>query len=320
MLRSPAYIKCLKGLPLAIAEAGERHLFKAFETLFILKAVCPDRPFTCTGSNIAHIAALSGRSEKTIERRLDQLARAGLLERTGRKGLVCTPISWDKIRERYGIKHSHHYHIRFVEGVPIEYILKAKVFQDKEAHCKKGFIAQIEGNRIRKEVIEGVSGDAYSDTVAKHQLDCFYSEGRKFQQDEAYALSTNYYHRDKKEKMLRGDMAINYGTIKRIFGYSGNGSVAKMKRCLQEKGVISVTKRVLNLPKHTITTTAARTTRLGFVKFNEDIRELQLIMPDSITITPNVDIKRLHEGRKVILAALAGGSESKSEGGAPQCN
>lgn len=300
---TPAVVKVLKGLPLAIVSAGERHLLKAFETLFVIKAMYPRKPMPMhtadmRNASIQQVASYSQRSTKTIKRRLITLLNEGLLQRVA-TGLV--PISWDKLRERYKIQHEHFYHIKQVENVQLEYMLKAKVFQDKEQHCRLGFIAQREGNRIRKEVLKQVSNSLDCESVAMHQLECFHSEGKRYDDDEAYALNT-YYHR-KDDKVLRGDLAINYFTIHKMFGYKSYGGVAKLKRYLEGKGVISVRKRKETLTKHTHTTNASRITRLGFVKWNKEQRIVELIMPDLIAVTATANVSTLHLQRQKVLQA-----------------
>lgn len=293
-----------------MGERGDRHLLKALETFCIIKSMYVDRPMPakCT-SAVQDIAQLSLRSAKTINRRIKYLI--------GQKWLRAQPdglhaISWETLREQYGIKHYRFYHLRPCHTVQLEYLIKAKIFQEKKQHCKLGYKAHLQREKLRAEMIEQVSGSLSSETVAEHQLHCFVSAGKLYDQDARYALSMQYTRRD--EEHLNGDLEINFKTTTRIFGYQSYGGAAYMKRTLQRKGVIQVTSRRINIANGTHTTLKSRKTRLGFVLWNQDERKLQLVMPDKVQVIPNNAIdsyaKLQQSWRGELAQRLQGGAKA----------
>lgn len=290
-MTAPATIKLLQGLPMAMGERGERHLLKALETFCIIKSMYVDRPMpvnnTVKGLHASHesvveIALLSMRSAKTIKRRIETLIDCKWL-RIDQSGLHA--ISWETLREQYGIRHYRFYHLKPCKTVQLEYLIKAKIFHEKKQHCKIGYKAHLQREKLRAEMIEQVSGSLSSEAVAEHQLHCFVSAGQMYDDDSRYALSLQYTRRD--EEHLHGDLEINYKTTTRIFGYQSDGGAAYMKRTLQRKGVIQITARRIDLGNGKHTTLKSRKTRLGFVLWNEDLRKLQLVMPDRVDVIPN---------------------------------
>ena len=282
-MTAPATIKLLQGLPMAMGERGERHLLKALETFCFIKSIYVDRPMPAKCAEaVQYIAQASLRSAKTIQRRIALLVEEKWL-RPQPDGLH--PISWETLREQYAIRHYRFYHLKPCKTVQLEYLIKAKIFHEKKQHCKIGYKAHLQREKLRAEMIEQVSGSLSSEAVAEHQLHCFVSAGQMYDEEARYALSLQYTRRD--QEHLHGDLEINYKTTTRIFGYQSNGGAAYMKRTLQRKGVIEVTSRRIDLGRGKHTTLRARKTRLGFVLWNEDERKLQLVMPDKVEVIPN---------------------------------
>jgi len=278
-----------------MGEAGERHLLKALETFCIIKALYVDRPLpikkgAAEAQAVLSIAELSLRSQKTIKRRIAFLIAQGWLRQQA-DGIHA--ISWEDLRERYSIRHYRFYHLRPCKAVQLEYLIKAKIFLEKKAHCKLGFKSHLRREALRAEMIKEVSGSLQNEVVAEHQLSNFLSEGKLYDPESSYALSLQYTRRD--QEHLNGDLEINYKTTTRIFGYQSDGGAAYMKRTLARKGVIQVHQRRVEVAKGTNTTVKARKTRLGFVLWNKDLHRLELIMPDKVDVIPNAHVDQLHE-------------------------
>lgn len=286
-------IRCLKGLPLAMGLAGDRHLFKALETFCFIKAYCLKENFVATCSNIRQLAADSGRSEKTIVRRIEVLTEQGWLRQVnGKRNKVYEHVAWDVLRIRYNVQHERYYHITPCKRVQTEYILKAKVLSEKKQHCEFGYRVHLRRKPFDAEIIQQVTGTLNGETVAEYQLDNFLSEGKLFDAEAASALSLRYI--DRRQEHINGDFEFNYKTGTKIYGYQSYGGYAVMKRRLHSLGVIIVEQRRVVVPKGKNTTLKKRKTRLGFVKFERDLNEVHLIRPDKITVTPNVHIDALN--------------------------
>lgn len=283
-------IRCLKGLPLAMGMAKDRHLFKALETFCFIKAYCLTENFIATPANIRQIAQDSRRSEKTIGRRIDILVENGWLRLVGSR--TYEHISWDQLRCKYNIQHERFYHITPCQRVQTEYILKAKVLSEKRQHCELGYRVHLQRKPFDAEIIERVTGSLKGETVAEYQLDNFLSEGRLFDAEASATLSMRYT--DRRHEHINGDFEINYKTGTKIYGYQSYGGYAVMKRRLHSLGVIVVETRRYVVPKGTNTTLKKRKTRLGYVKFEADLNQVHLIRPDKITVTPNVHIDALN--------------------------
>lgn len=281
-------IKCLQGLPLAMTSSGDRHLLKALETFCFIKSLWDDEDFPATARNVQHIANLSIRSTKTIWRRIDELIGLGWLRRKG-SGDYLEHISWNYFRERYHIEHSRRYYFTPCQRVQLEYLIKAKVIKEKQDNIRFGYKAHVRRETIRAKMIQQVSGSLKAEAVAEHQLTNFLTEGKVYDPDTRYALSLQYTKRSKGEQ-LNGDLHFNYRTGTRIFGYQSDGGYAVLKRRLEQLGVIYRECRRVVVEKGTNTTTAARKTRLGFVKFDEEKRTLWLIRPDAIEVIPNCHV------------------------------
>lgn len=304
-MNRPAHIKVLRGISTAACAAGERHLLKPLETLFYIKSIYVDRPFPDTNEARQELAEISKRCTRTIKRRISLLIELKLLRKEA-DGLHA--ISWNDLRERYELEHTKFYQIPISKHVQLEYFVKAKVINEKKQHCEHGFRATRKRENIRAEVIKEVCGSASAEAVAEHQLNHFVNEGAGYAGDADWALSMLYKKRD--TTFLNGDLEINYRTGTRIFKYNSDGGFAALKRSLKAKGVISVEQRRVALKRGTHTTTAARKTRLGFVKWNEELRRVELIRPDKITVVPYKYVdqvfelnKQLNEKMKVRKAA-----------------
>ena len=287
-------IKALKGIPLRIA--ADRELFKLMETLFIIKAMWVDCPMPATPQAKQELAAASGRSVRTIQRRLAALQERDLVRCYQLRGYEC--ISWYALAERYGIKHIHFFIIELVPGIHLAEILKSKTIQEKLNSCNHAFSCKLRNNAYLAGAVKSVAGSAHNTAVALHQLNCFETEGVIYNEEERYALSTFYKKKD--EKLLRGDLQVNYATLKRMFGYTGCGSIAWLKRKLRHLGLLLINKRERPIRGHS--TRSSRITRLGFVKRNiSDQGEylgLTLIMPDELVILPLKGLQQRHETNK----------------------
>ncbi len=279
-------IKVLKGISTAVCAAGERHLLKPLETLFYIKALCVDRPFTNCPEALLKLTEISKRCRRTNKRRISTLIEHGFLRPDASGHLHA--ISWNDLRERYNLLHTKFYIIPISQHVQLEYFIKAKVIAEKKQHCQLGYQANLKRNALRKEMIKEVCGSVKPDSVAEHQLECFIKEGRGYTEDAEYILSMQY--RNRKETFLNGDLEINYKTGTKVFGYQSNGGFAALKRSLKAKGVISVQPRRTTLARGTHTTVKSRKTRLGFVLWNEKERIVELIQPDKITVVPYVHV------------------------------
>ncbi len=280
-MNQSAHIKVLRGISTAACAVGERHLLKPMETLFYIKSIWIDRPFPDTNEARQELAEISKRCTRTIKRRISLLIELKFLRKEA-DGIHA--ISWSALRERYDLDHTKFYHIPISKHVQLEYFVKAKVIDEKKQHCEYGFKATRQRENIRAEIIKEVCGSASVEAVAEHQLNYFISEGQGYTGDADWALSMQYQKRD--TKFLNGDLEINYKTGTRIFKYSSDGGFAALKRSLKAKGVIAVEQRRIALTRGTHTTTRARKTRLGFVKWNAELRKVELIRPDKITVVP----------------------------------
>lgn len=286
---SETKIKCLQGLPLAMASQGDRHLLKALETFCFIKSLYHDEAFPNTAAAKQEIAVLSLRSTKTINRRVEELQALGWLRRAGESDIYLEHVSWDVLRERYHIEHSRRYYFTPCQRVQLEYLIKAKVIKEKQDNIRFGYKAHVRRESIRAEMIQQVSVSLKAEDVAEHQLRNFLTEGRAYDSDARYALSLQYNKRSEGEQ-LNGDLHFNYRTGTRIFGYQSDGGYAVMKRRLEQLGVIYRENRRVKVDKGTNTTTAARKTRLGFVKFDEEERTLWLIRTDAIEVIANCHV------------------------------
>jgi len=276
----------------------QRRLFKLLETLCFIKALWVDEPYRDFPASQQELATVSGRSTKTIDRRIEALEEQGWLKR--RSKFSYDPISWDELREKYKIQHTHFYYIETVPGVHLEHIIDSKQDQEKLEQCEYAYHNRIKHNPALKEIIETVANDAHiASRVANHQLQCFKFQELLYDSDQRYAL--NLHYTDKEDKLLNADFALNYRSWSRLKGYGSKGGYAYHKRQQERRGLITITKRVEDLPPTPPGPTTREEryyTRLGFVQFNKFLQLPQLIQPDLIRVLP---LKGLQERNERIM-------------------
>jgi hypothetical protein len=274
--------------------AKDRHLFKALETFCFIKAYCLKSNFNASPANVATIATESRRSTKTIKRRIELLVAQGWLRPIGNS--MYEHAAWDTLRIRYNIRHTHFYHLKPCKTVQLEYLIKAKVFSEKKTHCEFGYRVHLRRKPFDAEIIKQVSGTLRGEVVAKHQLENFLWEGKSYDAEASSALSLRYVHRN--ENHINADFEINYKTGTKIYGYQSYGGFAVLKRRLIALGVIERESRRTVIAQGHNTTLKKRKTRLGFVKYERDLRQVHLIQPDKITVVPNVHVDARNEAIK----------------------
>ena len=308
-------LRCLKGLPLAIA--AQRRLFYELETLCAIKAIWVDRPMPDTTQAAMQVALLLGLSEKQVHRRITALQQCGWLTTYNRQGHDA--ISWEKLAEQYKIKHYNFYYIPVPdpETTTVRKILISKAKQEKISQCERAARMRIKCNDQLREVIEEVAGTSrYGlDAVAHYQLLNFAYEGVLYEDYQQYALSTHYT--DKEQKVFRGDTAMNYCTWSNLFGYKSRGGYAKLKRSLQADALITVEHRIQELPGHTTRNSRnnSKNDRAGFVRYDKASGTLQLIQADKITVLPLTGLaqRKAHQVEQQKGAIASGPSSIISE-------
>lgn len=315
MLQAKIKVRLLKQLPLAMHVEGkeQRRLFKLLETLCFIKALWIDEPYRDTPAAQQELATASGRSTKTIGRRIDDLVEQKWLHprlkaHGLRRATSYDSISWDALREKYSIKHTHFYHIETVPGVHLEHIIDSKQDQEKLNQCEHAYHNRIEQNPELKEIIETVAGNAHNaQHVATHQLRNFKFQEILYDADQRYALNLHYTH--KEEKKLNADFALNYNRWRKLKGYGSRGGYAYHKRMQQQRGLITITKRIEDLPPTPPGPTTREEryhTRLGFVRFNKFLQLPQLIQPDLICVLPLKGLQqRAEQGSLIALHSPA---------------
>lgn len=297
----PLTIKVLKGLPLAAA--GEQSsLLRSLSIVFIIKALYKDRPMPDTPDARTELAELSLYSERQIRRLLTTAEQHGFITRAYLRGIDC--ISWDALRERFGIRHEHYYHFKTHKHVRLYDILDKKAESEKRRQCAVAVHNRVKHDSFVNEVGEEVSGGAFTAfTLAKHQLIYFLTKGSAYQfcEEAKYVLSTAYRqrHSDKeKEKILRGDLALSSRSMARLYNLKGHGSMAYKKRKWQRLGLAEVYHRVHEIASGMYTKTATRKHRLGYVQFNPATGNTELIMPDLVIDLPLSNLDHRFEGIK----------------------
>ncbi len=288
-------IKVLKGLPLA--RAKEHQAFKLLETFAFIKALWVDRPMPDTPAAYTELATASGRTVKTIKRRLCSLQQLEWIVRYQSRGIEC--ISWDKLADMHGIVRKHFYHIKPSKHVHVEYILQAKAIDEKQRQCAAAFRNRVIYNPYLKAEIKEVAGSTHSETVAYHQLECFKTGGALYAAAERQLL--NMHYRKKETGVLRGDIQLSNYKLKQLFGLEGHGSFTYRRRKLEALSLVHTTKRSMVIPNGIYTTTVSRLTRLGYCNWNPRTCALELIMPDKIDV---LALKGLDDRLEQLQAAI----------------
>lgn len=274
-------VKVLKGLPLAIMGMGSQ-MFKLVETFSFLKAIYPEGRFSDVTKAAKVVSSASLISPKTFKRRISALIAENLVSKKSDGNYYLS--SWEDVAARFQIRHCRFYIIQSSKHVKLEYILRNKAMQEKEAQCGSACVKRIRGNQFIKEMLEPVTGSIHPESVADHQLTCFLSEGKLYDQEAAFALSMRYHKEE--EKIIRGDVAMSYRTLNRLFGFESLGGFAYWKKKLCQSGLQYVEKRRQVLKNGTNTTSESRRVRLGHVWYNRQQHVAELIMPDKIHHLP----------------------------------
>lgn len=307
--KNPLTLKVLKGLPLACAGEGPGFL-RALETYCYMKAMWTDKPMPDTPEARQQLATESGRSVKTIKRRLARLQELGLITCQLYRGYDA--CSWDKLRERFGIKHAHFYHIQNKKHIRLYDILDKKVESEKQKQCSVACNNRVKFNTYIRQSYEEVAGKFNRLHLAHHQLQLLLNGGQHYPDDFAYIFNTRYrgQYKNADDKKLRGDTALSSRTLTKLYGYKGHGTMAYKKRKWQRLGLCDVFSRRVEVPNGIYTTVEARKHRLGFMRFDRQKGVLELIMPDLIVDAP---IKALDERYEAVQQYLQAEREKMIE-------
>lgn len=300
----PLTVKVMKGVCLAAAGRGPGFL-RLLETFFLIKAIWVDRPMPNTPAAVQELATASKLSTKQIKRRLSGLEQIDFIRAFHGRGYDA--LNWKALAADFGIKHIHFYHIKNSEHVKLYHILDAKVDYEKQKECAVAIRNRVRSNPITQEVFQEVAGSRfYPGSLANHQLNYLLTRGMAYSntEDADLVLSTRYrgHHSDKtKEKILRGDTALSSRTLSRIYNYSGHSAIAYKKRKWQRLGICAVTKRTEPISDGLYTSKAARKHRLGWIRYNNKISSLELVMPDLIEHLPLSSIDHRFERMQQLM-------------------
>ena len=281
---------------LALQIGKDRPLLRVVMFYCVAKAIMKEGRFLEIAAVKQELSAMAGagKSPKTIGRLFDRLVQHGLAER---KGGMLYLISWEAFQEKFNMPRLRWYYIQLHPDVKIEHIAQALVIKDKQSECSTAFAMRVAAVPFIRETIQSVTGEA---AVEQHQLNCFLQKGVGFDDDQRYVLSSHYT--EKEQRVLRADVNVSYGTLKKLMGYKGCGSIAYVKRILHNKGLALVKHRVEVIANKTYTTVADRRTRLGYVRWNTVAHRLELIMPDSIDLLPFTTIPQRMEFKRKLKA------------------
>lgn len=220
-----------------------------------------------------------GKSYKTVGRLVAKLITAELAA-VDESGYVVLK-SWQDLQTRFEFKRFHFHRVEFNEECKIEYVMYSVVIKEQAAKQARACQIRIASNQYLKHEWQSVAGSSVmARDVAHHQLACFVSAGRTYAQEQHYLLSLRYYK--KEEELVRGDTATSTRKFNRMFGYKGHGSFTYMKRKLRDNGYVRVEHRIHKLRNGIATNAESRRTRLGFVRWDNEERVLELIQPDYI--------------------------------------
>lgn len=275
----PLKIQIPKGISLAVI--GDKRARKLLDTFLILKSAYKSGTVKIDGNSMNELAALCGRSSKTVKNRIKELAADGLVKYSKDLRFIYL-CKWEHLCVHYGISPLFRfYYVKKTPGKTVEDVLEALAMKEKEKECARAAqykLHQSDSN-IQSEIVQ-VAGKTL-EAVAHCQLYHDLTDKKCLPDDVALILFS----------VLRGDTSISSKKWSELFGYESKGGMAYKKRKLANKGLIVVTKREWKLGTGTHTTRKRRKCVSGSVVWIQREKELKFVACDSITyLNPSLEL------------------------------
>lgn len=251
MNQLPNVILIPKCLPAALAteSTGVRN---AVSTYLALKSINPKGVFTRllsqkrglkklvykVDNNIVIMAAkICKHSAKTVHNHIDWMLSEGLATADGEEIRIA---SYDNFCKHFGLHHSgrSRYRVKPTHR-KLSHILEIIPFQEKKQQCKQTWKYKVNKEPLLKRELQNVVGKetlSFSGAVWNSQQHAILSRGIFLDEDETFVLMQH-----------RADFELNYKSISELYGYTGKGSVAYLKRKWSRGDVAQIKSRSIEL-------------------------------------------------------------------------
>lgn len=251
MNQLPNVILIPKCLPRALAteSTGVRN---AVSTYLALKAINPKGVFTralskkrglktqvykVDNSVVNAAAQLCKHSPKTVHNHIDWMLSEGLAKANGEELRIA---SYDDFCKHFGLPHSGRSRYRVTPTHrKLSHILEIIPLKEKKQECKQTWEYKINKEPLFKIELQNVVGKdtlSFSGAVWNSQQHAILTRGILIDENEAFVLMQH-----------RADFEINYKSIAELYGYTGKGSVAYLKRKWSRGDVANIQTRSIEL-------------------------------------------------------------------------
>lgn len=247
----PNVILIPKCLPAALAteSTGVRN---AVSTYLALKAINQKGVFTrvlskkcglktpvykVVNSVVSMAAKLCKHSTKTVHNHIDWMLSEGLATADGEELRIA---SYDNFCKHFGLHHSgrSRYRVKPTHR-KLAHILEIIPLQEKKQQCKQTWKFKVNKDPLLKRELQNVVGNkfaSFSGAVWNSQQHAILSRGIFLDEDETFVLMQH-----------RADFELNYKSISELYGYTGKGSVAYLKRKWSRGDVAQIISRSIEL-------------------------------------------------------------------------